>query len=60
MPPVPDSAQQLETVGVIAVLIAILCVIYWRIALLLLAILFIALIIFSVLVVIYGSHHIGI
>lgn len=60
MPVLPDPAQHLETAGAVAVLIAIVCVAYWRVALLLLAIVFIALIIFSVLVVIYGFHHMGI
>jgi hypothetical protein len=56
---VPDPAQNLELAGAIAVLVAILCVIYWRIALLLLAIVFIALTVFSVLLIIYGFHRVG-
>jgi hypothetical protein len=47
----------IQAIAILAVLIGSLCVIYWRIALRLLAIALIALAIFGSVLVIYGFHH---
>jgi hypothetical protein len=49
--------SDIQAIAILAVLIGSLCVIYWRVALRLVAIALIALAIFGVVLVIYGLHH---
>ena len=53
----PDHPPDIQAIVILAVLIGSLCVIYWLIALRLLAIAVIALAIFGAVLVIYGLHH---
>jgi hypothetical protein len=53
----PAHPSDIEAIAILAVLIGSLCVIYWRIALRLLAIALIALTIYGAVLVIYGLHH---
>ena len=55
----PNHPQDIQTVTVLAVLIASLCIIYWRITLRLIAIAVIALAIYGAVLALYGLHHPG-
>lgn len=55
MPPTPNHPQDIQTVTVLAVLIASLCVIYWRITLRLIAIAIIGLAIYGAVLALHGG-----
>ena len=57
MPATPTHAPDIEAVTTAIIAISSLCVIYWRIALRLVAITLIALAIYGAVVVFYGLHH---
>jgi amino acid permease len=57
MPAVQNQPQDLESIGALAMLIASLCVVYWRTALRVAAILVIALTIYGAVLVIDGLRH---
>jgi hypothetical protein len=49
--------QDIQAIAVLAVLIGILCVIYWRIALRIFLIALIALAIYGAVLAVHGLHH---
>ena len=57
MPATPSHPQDIQTVTVLAVLIASLGIIYWRITLRLIAIAVIALAIYGAVLALHGVHH---
>lgn len=59
MPAIPSHTPDIETVTVVAILIASLCVIYWRTALRLIAIALVALAIYGAVLAFYGLYHIA-
>ena len=59
MPAISSHTPDIETVTIVAILIAGLCVIYWRTALRLIAIALIALAIYGAVLASYGLHHVG-
>lgn len=59
MHPTPNQPQDIQTVTVLAVLIASLCIIYWRVTLRLIAIAVIALAIYGAVLALHGLHQPG-
>lgn len=57
MPAMPTHTPDIEAVTTAVIAISSLCVIYWRIALRLVAIALIALVIYGAVLVFYGLHH---
>jgi hypothetical protein len=59
MPSMTNHPQDIQTVTVLALLIASLCIIYWRITLRLIAMAVIALAVYGAVLAFYGLHHAG-
>lgn len=57
MPAMPTHTPDIQAVTTAVIAISSLCVIYWRIALRLVAIALIALVIYGAVLVSYGLHH---
>ena len=57
MPAIPSDPPDIQSVTVVAVIVASLCVIYWRIALRLVAVALIALAIYGAILITYGLRH---
>jgi hypothetical protein len=59
MHPTPNQPQDIQTVTVLVVLMASLCIIYWRITLRLIAIAILALAIYGAVLALHGLHSSG-
>jgi hypothetical protein len=57
MPAMPTHPPDIEAVTIAVIAISSLCVVYWRIALRLVAIALIAAAIYGAVLVFYGLHH---
>ncbi len=57
MPAVQSQPHDLQTISIIAIFIAILCVMYWRVVLRVAAIVLVASAIYGFMLIMQGLHH---
>jgi hypothetical protein len=59
MPAIPTQTPDVQAVTMVIIAISSLCVIYWRMALRIVAVALMALTIYGAVLVFYGLHHIA-